>query len=90
MPVNEHDAQCPLNPWHWLRHAVAAIETVMGGDPDESADRLAAASLVNGLSYYARSDEWETVTLKDVANYSTLMGKGQEERLAAFCTCGMR
>jgi len=70
---------------HWLRHAIAAATFLTAGDhPDEdSADRLSAVALLNGLEHFADSDEWSKITLRDVARHSALRGRLDDD----LCTC---
>ncbi|WP_139220482.1 hypothetical protein [Trujillonella endophytica] len=77
MVAREHDIDCPLYPAHWLRRALEAVEQMVAGDPDGDADRLSAAALLNGLQHYAHATGWEVVTLRDVAEYATLMSEEQ-------------
>lgn len=80
----EHKAGCPLDPVRWLRHAIAACTQAMAtGEEQANADRLAAASLLNALEHFADRDDWSTTTLRDVANYSSLMGN----KFDSWCTC---
>ncbi|MEU9998039.1 hypothetical protein [Streptomyces sp. NPDC050848] len=46
-------------------------------------------ALTDTLAYFAELPEWETVTLKDVAEHATLMGTPENrERFREACTCG--
>jgi hypothetical protein len=82
--VTVHQADCPLNSGHWLRHAVAAAGVLAQDVPDSLADRGSAMALTDALAYFAELDTWPTVTLKDVADHANLMN---QEQLAPFCTC---
>ncbi len=75
MPPKEHSEECPLYPQHWLRHAIAALEQLVAGDPEGDTDRLSAAALLNALNYYGNHHGWEGVTLRNVADYATLMSE---------------
>ncbi|MGY2127463.1 hypothetical protein [Blastococcus sp. SYSU DS0617] len=83
MPAKEHDEDCPLYPQHWLRHALSAVQQLTADDPEDDVDRLSAASLLNALDYFANHHGWEGVTLRNVADYATLM----EEDKFPLCDC---
>ena len=74
---------CILDPVHWLRHAIAPTNVRIAGI-DDSPDRLSSESLLNALEHFAEQDDWRTVTLLEVTQYASLMGR-QFER---SCTCG--
>lgn len=74
-----------LDPRYWLQHAVAALEMLTtSAESLPNPDRLAAASLLNGLEHFAGRDDWRSVTLADLTRYSSLMG----EKFTQCCTCG--
>jgi hypothetical protein len=77
VPKKEHDIDCPLYPAHWLRHSLSAVQQLVAGDPEADADRLSAAALLNALDYFANHGGWENVTLRNVADYATLMSEEQ-------------
>ncbi|MFE6332975.1 hypothetical protein ACFVOK_07095 [Streptomyces sp. NPDC057798] len=81
-----HQRGCPLYSVHWLRHAVAAAGMLAHEhDPDPAADRVNAEALTDTIARFAEQDDWETVTLKDIADHATLMN---QERFRSQCTCG--
>ncbi len=84
-PEGEHEPGCALDPVHWLRHAVAATDHLLGTDESNAAaaDRLSSAALQNALEHFAAQPEWRTVTLLEVTQYASLMG----EKFADQCTC---
>lgn len=84
MQDGPHDETCRLSAVHWLRHAIAACTRVSVADDQRvNADRLAAASLLNALEHFADHHGWAGVTLRDVAEYATLMG----DKSSPGCTC---
>lgn len=84
MSTSEHEPGCVLDPVHWLRHAVAAINLQLNDPTRPNPDRLAAASLLNALEHFAEQENWRTTNLLEVAQYASLMG----ETFASSCTCG--
>lgn len=54
-------------------------------DPDDFADRTSAMALADTMARFAEQNDWETVTLKDVADHATLMN---QEQFRHMCTCG--
>lgn len=83
--LGEHDPYCLQAPVHWLRHAIAATDHLLGTDESNAAmaDRLSSASLQNALEHFASQPEWRTVTLLEVAQYASLLG----EKFSEECTC---
>ncbi|MFE3429780.1 hypothetical protein [Streptomyces sp. NPDC059171] len=85
----EHQPGCPLDPVHWLRHAVAAAGNLAQEEPEGGLDRVSAMSLTDALAYFAELDDWATVTLKDVARHANLMDSElNQERFKSACNCG--
>ncbi|WP_175412597.1 hypothetical protein [Streptomyces sp. TRM64462] len=80
-----HERGCPLYSVHWLRHAVAAAGMLTHENPDPAADRGNAEALTDAIARFAEQDDWETVTLKDIADHATLMNQG---KFRNECTCG--
>jgi len=90
--VIQHARECPLYSVHWLRLAVAAAGRLIDGSAEQEADvadEVSAMALMDALAYFAELPEWETVTLKDVADHATLMNTPENrERFGPQCTCG--
>lgn len=80
-----HQRGCELYSVHWLRHAVAAVGKLTQEEADPDADRGSAEALADTLARFAEQDDWESVTLKDIADHATLMN---QERFRGRCTCG--
>lgn len=80
-----HQQGCTLYSVHWLRHAVSAAGLLAQEDPDTSADRVSVEALADTLARFAEQDDWESVTLKDVADHATLMN---QDKFRGDCTCG--
>jgi len=74
-----------LDSVHWFRHAVAAAGRLAQEEPDPHTDRMSVMSLTDTLAHFAELEDWDTVTLRDVANHATLMN---QERFKHMCTCG--
>jgi hypothetical protein len=76
---------------HWVRHAVAAGRLVdrSAEQDSDAADAVSAIALADALAHFAELPEWETVTLKDVADHATLMNTPENrEPFGLSCTCG--
>jgi hypothetical protein len=82
---NEHDNECPRNPVHGFRAAVEACNRLTSRAETEvpPADRLAAASLLNGLQYFANHGGWANVTLANLAEYTAL----HDDTAPTSCNC---
>lgn len=64
-----------LDSMHWLRHAVAAAGRVSLRGARPHTDRMSVMSLTDTLAHFAELEDWDTVTLRDVANHATLMNQ---------------
>ncbi|MFF2781016.1 hypothetical protein ACFVU3_39755 [Streptomyces sp. NPDC058052] len=85
----QHAEACPLYAVHWLRHAVAAAGLLIKQPAEQGADEVSAMALTDTLAYFAELPEWESVTLKDVAEHATLMSTPENrERFRSLCNCG--
>ncbi|MFF7763141.1 hypothetical protein [Streptomyces griseorubiginosus] len=80
-----HQPGCQLYSVHWLRHAIGAAGLLTHEKPDSAADRVSAEALTDTLARFAEQDDWESVTLKEIADHATLMN---QERFRQDCTCG--
>ncbi|MFG2540700.1 type II toxin-antitoxin system Phd/YefM family antitoxin [Streptomyces sp. NPDC048511] len=80
-----HALDCPLDSVYWLRHATAAAGRLAQEDPDAHADRVSAMSLTDAIAHFAEADDWDSVTLRDIAEHATLMN---QVRFKPMCTCG--
>lgn len=85
----QHAPTCPLYPTHWMRFAVATTGLLLQDPPDPGGDRVSAMALTDALAYFAELDDWETVTLKDVADHvGWVESSPNREWLLSQCTCG--
>ena len=80
-----HQPGCALYSAHWLRHAIAAAGRLTQEEPDRDTDRVSVESLTDTLAHFAELDNWERVTLREVAEHATLMN---HERFKSLCNCG--
>lgn len=85
----DHAAGCPLDPKHWLRHAVVAaihlIRTDVADDDDRPfLDEISALALLTEIEQHAELDDaWATVTLRDLAVSASPI----DENMQGDCTC---
>jgi hypothetical protein len=80
-----HQPGCALYSVHWLRHAVATAGALTHEEPEGGLDRVSAEVLTDTLARFAEQDDWEGVTLKDIAEHATLMNRPD---FRGMCTCG--
>jgi hypothetical protein len=87
--MRPHAPDCQLYSVNWLRHAAAAAGHLVDAAPDQGHDQVSAMALTDALAYFAELPQWETVTLKDVAEHATLMNTPENrERFRNMCACG--
>ena len=82
-----HEPGCILDPVHWLRHALAATELLLGNGDEHDiphADRLSSAALRNALATFSEREDWRTITLLEITEFASLM---DGEKFSLWCTC---
>lgn len=80
-----HERGCRLYSLYWLRHAVAVSGRIINPVDGRAVDRVSAMALMETLARYVALEDWETVTLKAIADQATLMN---QERFRNECSCG--
>ncbi|MFF1321453.1 hypothetical protein ACFVZZ_18805 [Streptomyces chartreusis] len=80
-----HEPGCMLYSRGWLQHAIAAAGRLTHEELEGGEDRGSAEALTDALARFAEQDDWDRVTLKDIADHATLMNR---DDFRSMCTCG--